>query len=242
LGAYVSGSKREVSQKESAIILMAGPLPGILIGIVFFLFYKNDPGLSFTGLSFYTISLGFILLNLINLLPVYPLDGGQLLNRVFLDEESWLSKIFVFLSIGFLIWFALYGGSKPFYPLLLFPLMMILRLFGESKLKTLEKRVHESGIDMDKSYEELPNEDYWKIRNIVIEEHPAFKDVPLAPPFEFDTKEERLMTAIQGLLHRHLIQDISVAGKTFIILLWIGAFAAPWFLEMYQSILSRFGY
>src|SRR5437868_13272177 len=31
LGAYVSGTKREVSQKESAIILLAGPLPGILI-------------------------------------------------------------------------------------------------------------------------------------------------------------------------------------------------------------------
>jgi hypothetical protein len=36
LGAYVSGSKREVSQKESAIILLAGPLPGIVLGAVFF--------------------------------------------------------------------------------------------------------------------------------------------------------------------------------------------------------------
>ncbi|MEO7982852.1 MAG: site-2 protease family protein, partial [Bacteroidota bacterium] len=118
LGAYVSGSKREVSQKESAIILLAGPLPGIIIGIVIYLIYDADPLLSFAGLSYYTISLSFILLNLINLLPVYPLDGGQLLNRVFLDEESWVSKIFVFLSIGFLVWFALYGTSRPFYALL----------------------------------------------------------------------------------------------------------------------------
>src|SRR6476620_4690515 len=36
LGAYVSGSKREVSQKESAVILLAGPLPGIILGAVFF--------------------------------------------------------------------------------------------------------------------------------------------------------------------------------------------------------------
>jgi hypothetical protein len=76
----------------------------------------------------------------------------------------------------------------------------------------------------------------------VIEEHPAFKDVAPAPPFEFDTKEERLMTTIQGLLHRHLIQDIPFAGKIFILLLWIGAFAAPWFLEIYQYILSKYGY
>ena len=242
LGAYVSGSKREVSQKESAIILLAGPLPGIAIGIAFFFLYKNNPDLSLAGLSFYTISISFILLNLINLLPVYPLDGGQLLNRVFLDEESWVSKIFVFLSIGFLIWFALYGTSRPFYALLLFPLMMILRMFGDSKLKSLEKKIQHSDIDMDKSYEDLPDEDYWKIRNIIIAEHPAFKDVAPSPPYEYDAKEEKIMTTVQSLLHRHLIQDISIAGKIFIIILWIGAFAAPWFLEMYQSILSRFGY
>ncbi len=242
LGAYVSGSKREVSQKESAVILLAGPLPGILIGIAFYLLYKNNPELSLAGLSFYTISLSFILLNLINLLPVYPLDGGQLLNRVFLDEESWVSKIFVFLSIGFLIWFALYGTSRPFYALLLFPLMMILRMFGDSTLRSLEKKVQHSDIDMDKSYEELSDEDYWKIRNIIIEEHPAFKDVALAPPYEYSDKEEKIMTTIQHLLHRHLIQDLSIVAKIFIILLWLGAFAAPWFLEMYQAIVSRFGY
>src|SRR5258705_10856071 len=45
LGAYVSGSKREVSQKESAIILLAGPLPGIILGAVFFILYKNNPDL-----------------------------------------------------------------------------------------------------------------------------------------------------------------------------------------------------
>lgn len=242
LGAYVSGSKREVSQKESAVILLAGPLPGIVMGIAFFFLYKNNPDLSLAGLSFYTIAISFILLNLVNLLPVYPLDGGQLLNRVFLDEDSWVSKIFVFLSIGFLIWFALFGGPKPFYVLLLFPLMMILRMFGDTKLKSLEKKIQDSDIDMDKSYEDLSDEDYWKIRNIVIAEHPAFKDVAPSPPYEYDNKEEKIMTTVQSLLHRHLIQDLSIAGKILIIVLWIGAFAAPWFLEMYQSILSRFGY
>lgn len=240
LGAYVSGSKREVSQKESAIILLAGPLPGIIIGLLFYLFFKNDPQLVLGGISFWTISLAFILLNLINLLPVYPLDGGQLLNRVFLDEESWVSKIFVFVSIGFLIWFALFGASKPFYALLLFPLMMILRMFGDTKLKSLEKKIEHSEINMDKSYDELSDEDYWKIRNILIEEHPTFKDVDPAPPYEYSSKEEKIMTTIQSLLHRHLIQDLSLFGKMFIILIWAAAFVAPWFLEMYQAILANF--
>src|SRR6185369_8266680 len=41
LGAYASGTKREVSQKQSAIILLAGPLPGIIIGIFLFVLSQN---------------------------------------------------------------------------------------------------------------------------------------------------------------------------------------------------------
>lgn len=242
LGAFVSGSKREVSQRESAIILLAGPLPGIIIGTGFYCLFTIDNSLSIAGISFYTVALSFIFLNLINLLPVYPLDGGQLLNRVFLEEESWVSKIFVFLSIGFLVWLALFGGPKPFYPLLLFPLVMIFRLFGDTKIKAMEKKIQDSGIDMDKSYDELPDEDYWKIRNIVIEEYPSFKEIAPAPPYVFSDKEEKIMTIIESMLHRHLLQDMPVYGKLLLLLLWLAAFSIPWFLEMYQTIATRFGF
>jgi stage IV sporulation protein FB len=242
LGAYVSGTKREISQKQSAIILLAGPLPGIVFGIILYLFWQKNPELAIAGIPFYTISLSFIILNLINLIPVYPLDGGQLLNRVFLNEESIVSKGFVFLSILFLIWIALFGMSKPFYPLLIFPGMMLLRLFGEKKITNIEKRIETEGINTDLEYEQLPDEDYWKIRNIIIEEHPSFKDVEPAPPYEYSHKEEKIMTTIQNLLHRHLIQDVSIAGKLLILLIWIAAIASPWLLQMNMSFLNRFGF
>lgn len=121
LGAYVSGTKREVSQRESAIILLAGPLPGIGLGILFYLLWQQDDSLALAGISYYQVSMLFILLNLINLLPIYPLDGGQLLNRVFLDEESWVSKIFVVLSrrtydLGGLEFIPVIGSAFLFYP------------------------------------------------------------------------------------------------------------------------------
>ena len=238
LGAYVSGSKREVSQKESSIILLAGPIPGIILGIVFYFLYNYNPDFHISGISFYDISLLLIFLNIINLLPIYPLDGGQLINRVFFDEEGWISKIFVVLSVGFLCWFALFGMSRPFYPLLIFPAMMLLRLFGDTKLTAVEKKLEEEGINLDTSYEELPDADYWKIRQVLVQEHPSFKEVAPTPPYEYDVKEEKIMTTIQSLLHRHLIQDVSLAGKIFIILLCIAAFATPWLLQM--DILSRF--
>ena len=236
LGAYVSGSKREVSQLQSAIILLAGPLPGILIGIGCFYLYQFNPGLSPFGLDLEQVAKLFILLNLINLLPIYPLDGGQLLNRVFLDEESIWSKIFIFLSIGFLAWFAwsMYdsSGNKMYFLLLFFPVMILLRTFGDSKLGSLEKKIEEAGINADTEYEDLPDEDYWKIRNILIAEHPPFKDVPPAPPYTFCEKEEKIMSTIQSLLHRHLIQDVSIAGKLLIFLIWVAGIATPWFIGM----------
>jgi len=245
LGAYVSGSKREVSQKESAIILLAGPLPGIILGIILYLLYENNPQLTIGSISFFTASLSLIILNLINLLPVYPLDGGQLLNRVFLDEEGWVGKVFVFLSIGLLAWFSWrmysYTHQPIYFVLLLFPLMMLLRMFGDSKLKSVEKKIEDSGIDMDKSYEDLPDEDYWKIRNILVNEHPAFRDVPTAPPYEYHPKEERIMTTIQSMLHRHLVQDVSLAGKIFIALVWAAAIASPWLLNMDDYLLRQLG-
>lgn len=242
LGAYVSGSKREVSQKESAVILLAGPLPGIILGIIVYILYQYNSSLYIGNISFYTLAVSLIFLNLINLLPVYPLDGGQLLNRVFLEEESWVSKLFVFLSIGFLCWFALYGLGQPFYPLLIFPAMMLFRMIGDSKLNTVEKKVETEGFNLNLNYEELPDADYWKIRNIIIKEHPSFKDIPTSPPFEYSSKEEKIMTMIQGLLHRHLIQDVSIAGKIFILILWIAAIASPWLIDMDLSFFHRFGF
>lgn len=246
LGAYVSGTKREVSQKQSAVILLAGPLPGIIIGTIFYLVDQNFPYKYLFDISYSTIGMLFIFLNLINLLPVYPLDGGQLLNRIFLDEESIISKIFIGLSIGALAFFAwrMYAntGSSFSFILLLFPIMMLLRLFGENKLSSIEKRIELEGINTDLEYDELPAADYWKIRNIIIEEHPQFNDVSPSPPFKYDAKEERIMTTVQSLLHRHLIQDVSVAGKIFIFLIWMAAIASPWLLNMEMGMFSRFGF
>lgn len=142
LGAYVSGSKREVSQRESAVILLAGPLPGIVIGIVFHLLFQFDRTLALADISYERIAQLFIFLNLINLFPIYPLDGGQLLNRVFLDEEGWLSKVFVFLSAALMVWLA---WKLEFWILLIFPVMMLTRLQSDKKFTALEKRSKRKG-------------------------------------------------------------------------------------------------
>ena len=232
LGAYASGTKREISQRQSAIILLAGPMPGIIAGIIIFLLTKGQ----FEAMSFHMYSLLrnaailLIFLNVLNLLPIYPLDGGQLLNRLFLDESRIIGKIFVILSALALAYLAV---KIEFYPLLVFPVIMLLRLRTDTKFDGLTKKVEQAGINLEKTYEDLSNEDYWKIRNILIENnYSTLRNVNPAPPYEYSAYEDRVVSTIENLLQRTIVQDLSWWGKLIIILIWAGSFAAPFLLNM----------
>jgi Zn-dependent protease len=207
MGAYVSGKKQEVSQKQSAVILLAGPLPGIILGLLSHFIAEQTDIYFFEKLAWI-----LVFLNLLNLLPVYPLDGGQLLHRLFLDDYNILGKIFVIISAGLMIWVAI---NSAFYPLLFFPFMMLTRMVGDLQHERIEKKIEAEGIDLMKSYQELTPEEYWKIRNAVIKYYPQFKDVNPAPPYEISSKEDQIITTIQGLLQRSLTQDLSIGGKNF---------------------------
>lgn len=231
MGAYVSGKKQEVSQKQSAVILLAGPLPGIILGLLSHFIAQQTDIYFFEKLAWI-----LVFLNLLNLLPVYPLDGGQLLHRLFLDDYNILGKVFVVISIALMTWVAI---SSAFYPLLFFPFMMASRMIGDLQHERIEKKIEAEGIDLMKTYEELTPEEYWRIRNAVIKYYPQFKDLNPAPPYEISSKEDQIITTIQGLLQRSLIQDLSIAGKLLIIIIWIASFAAPFFLDL-SSITSLF--
>ena len=237
LGAYVSGTKKEISQRESAIILLAGPLPGIIIGLFLQISIGHQPNAAFAGVPLQYISLLFVFLNIINLLPIYPLDGGQLLNRVFFNENETISRIFIGISIVAICWFA---WKNNFPVLLIFPVMMLARMFGEKQQNRLEHKVESTGIKTNIDYDELPDKDYWELRKIVIEEIHLFKDISPSPPYEYSHKEEKIMNVIQNLLHRFLIQDVSVLGKLLIFIIWILAAASPWLFKMNLSFFNQF--
>lgn len=229
VGAYASGKKHEVSQLQSSVILLAGPVPGIIIGVI----------LHFTGSYFggdprqvENIAKILVFLNILNLLPIYPLDGGQLLNRLFLDSSEIISKIFLILSAAFLVWFALFGMYRPFYPLLLIPFFLISRLFSDSQYDRLTKKVEEQGFNLTTTYEEISDEDYWKIRNVLIRHHAAFRDIPEAPPYEYSEKEDQVKSLLQNLLQRSIVQDLSTGGKFLILVIWAACFAAPFLMGM----------
>lgn len=235
-GAFVSGKKREISQKQSAAILFAGPLPGILIGMALLVVDNLTGGMHWGQLSLRFVALLFILLNSGNLLPVYPLDGGQLLNRVYLDEEGWLSNLFLLVSSAFVIWLAV---RTRIYLLLLLPAWLLVRFYANRQYLILEKKITALGINLDISYEDLPDEDYWKIRKVLIENKASFLGVDGGPPYIYDEKEEKISAEVETMLQRNLVQDITILEKLVLAVCWIAALVVPLLLLKEYSLLPN---
>ena len=151
------------------------------------------------------------------------------MHRLFLDDYNIIGKIFVVISAALLAYFA---WSISFYPLLLFPVLMISRMISDIQHERIVSKIEAEGLDLMKSYEEISPEEYWKIRNAVIKYHPQLKNVNPSPPYEFSPKEDQVITIIQNLLQRSIIQDLSLTGKIFIVIIWVACFAIPFFLKL----------
>lgn len=88
-GAAVTGQNWNVPGWKKAIVSLAGPLPGILLGcaLAVVAFFINKPWLN-------QLSLILLLLNGFNLLPFLPLDGGHILHTTLFCRNRWLDILF----------------------------------------------------------------------------------------------------------------------------------------------------
>lgn len=216
LGAMVAGSKRNLSESQSAIIILAGPLPGFILGWILLQIGSSTPLMATHSISLVQIGWLLVILNGLNLIPIYPLDGGQLLNRVYLGEEGKLSNAFILLSCLFVATIALYFS---YYFLLVIPLWVGWRQKRNKYYEVIENRIEEKKIDNDFDYAELPDQSYWEIREILIDEHPSFRMVS-KDRNQYDEKESTIQYTIEHFLKRSLVQDLSVTKKIGLALLW----------------------
>lgn len=96
-GAAAVGKKSRKSALEEYTVLMAGPLPGMLIGIAIMVasmygyFEENSYLQSYAMMS--------IVINYINLFPIYPLDGGRIVQTLLLLRYPKVQFYFYLLSL-----------------------------------------------------------------------------------------------------------------------------------------------
>ncbi len=219
VGAVAGGSKERISQKEKAIVLLSGPVPGIVIGILLYYVsgYYGEELLRRLGYA-------FVLLNLLNLLPVYPLDGGQLLKTLFLGSRRLVSDIFIGSSILLIAGYAILHRE---WFLLIIPFFLVMRLRQQIGINAVRKKLLAQDLSMDKGFDALSDEEYWKIRDVIAAQQVLPSIGLVAGDHERLEKENEVIDFVKSVLHPLPVRDLSRAGRLVFLFIWLLSFIIP---------------
>lgn len=222
MGAFVQGSKEKYSQTQSFIVVAAGPFPGICIGIIT-LFLS-----SFYQLNWLLeLSFLFLFLNIINLIPIDPLDGGQLFKLLVHKKRDIFLIIFAFISslililVGFLIWS---------WVTMIFGFFMGIRVRGMQRNYQIRKLLDEQEVNYISTYDDLSNRDYAMIRDVIVAETPALKKF-LA--LSDEQNDDVLASHVNSVLLAPVKYDASFWIKFTIVASWLSLVFFPLFLLLF---------
>lgn len=220
MGAFVHGKKEKYSQKESLLVVGAGPFPGLIIGFFLMLFSQqmNSPLMFQAGML-------FLLLNIINLVPLDPLDGGQLFKLLISENQERFLMIFSLISSLLIIGCGFFLNSL---------LLMIFGFFMGFRVRALQKNYHfhqelkEEEIPFVTTYRELSNKDFWKIKQIILNKTPTLEKY--IQQAEQEEVEMLMASQVNSVLITPVKQDATILLKITTIFLWLISLASPFIL------------
>lgn len=161
LGAAVSGKARGVEAWKQAVVFLLGPLPGAFLGLGFLaLFHTILP-------ERWLMDIGVVLVavNLFNLLPVVPLDGGRLMGVLLYSRFDFLESVITTLG-GILL--GVFGFITKDYFLAVFGYLAVLVGMSSFGSRSLVKRLPRPRSN---DLESIPNEVLEEIEIWTMREH-----------------------------------------------------------------------
>jgi Zn-dependent protease len=221
MGAFVQGTKDKYSQKQSFIVVSAGPFPGLYLGVVLLILssiYKFD--------WFIELSFLFLFLNVINLLPIDPLDGGQLFKLMVNRKRDLFLLIFALLSSLTLIGFGFLINS---WMMIGFGFIMAIKIRSIQRNYIIRKKLDQLNVNYISTYEELPNRSYALIRDVVIEETPTLRKYL---EISEESNEDVLASHVNSVLIAPITYDVSKIVKFFFVLFWLFSISLPFILVL----------
>lgn len=221
MGAFVQGSKDKYSQKQSFIVVSAGPFPGLYLGVVLLVLssiYKFD---WLVELSFL-----FLFLNVVNLLPIDPLDGGQLFKLMVNRKRDLFLLIFALLSSLTLIGFGFLINS---WMMIGFGFIMAVKIRSIQRNYIIRKKLDQLNVNYISTYEELPNRSYALIRDVVIEETPSLRKYL---EISEESNDDVLASHVNSVLIAPINYDVSKIVKIFFVLFWLFSISLPFIIVL----------
>jgi Zn-dependent protease len=228
LGAMVHGKKSEkYSQKERANIILAGPVPGVFIGIALFLMglYFNEVYVVYAGAL-------FAIINALNLIPLDPLDGGQLLYLLFFDKKDVLRLYFLLGSSLFIIGMGVYFQN---YIVMAFGFLLGFRVRAYQKILGIHRALSDQGIDYVRSYESLSARDYNAIKRVILE-HSMLANKMVETDFvETQEFDEVMASEVNSVLEVPVVQDLLSGRKAIYLAVWLACIVSVAYVIYYFS-------
>jgi len=225
MGAFVQGSKEKYSQKQSFIVAALGPFPGIIIGSVLLVLsakYQSEWMIEWSFL--------FLFINIINLVPIDPLDGGQLFKLMLNKKRDLFLMIFALISSLVLIGI---GWLIDSWLMIVFGFFMGIRVRGIQRNYQIRQELDSLQINYNSTYEELTNRDYMLIKNVLIEEIPALKKFQ---ELNGEIPEEVMASHVNAILLAPVKLDASAFFKVSIVVLWVLSIVLPFLLVFFVNL------
>ncbi|MCF7483525.1 site-2 protease family protein [Vibrio sp. J1-1] len=88
LGGLALSDEKINTRWQDVVISIMGPFFGLVLSIVFTILYWVTGEITFAGLAVFNA-----LLNLFNLLPILPLDGGHVLKSITFSMNTWVGLV-----------------------------------------------------------------------------------------------------------------------------------------------------
>lgn len=217
LGAFTNGKKQQVSQLQLSIIILAGPVPGIIIGsLIYFL------NLDVQNETLTMLANSFLIINLLNCLPFYPLDGGRLIETLFFKQNHIIRLVFGVISICALCFLFFYNPI-----MLIVPVLIAFELYNETKHQKIRDYLMNEKINYHLDYNSLPDKDYWLIRDCILFSFPKKYPGIAAGTYRYSVAESLIVQHLNAVLQINLINDLNLLKRVLILLIYIAAFLSP---------------
>jgi len=161
-GAAATGKKEKTTAFQEYIIYLAGPLPGMLLGLAIIIYLLFTEG-AFGGDSYLGMyAIMSIVINYINLLPIYPLDGGKIVQTLLLLRYPRGQFYFYLVSLSLII-LSIFWLQNIF--IVIFALALLVALKQNYLLSTLLQKLlsrKNDSIDKEMISEILSTDEKYK--------------------------------------------------------------------------------